>query len=174
MCVVAFVQTDLTMDPQLQQRGAVGPVFGKPPPSAAPSQQQQIIAATRFWQTDFEPIPEDDLVMLWTRPRTTPNTRQRWPHNYNWQCTKSSWGYSIRTADFRQIHLAYSKKKNFRGMNEKKLFSFFFFNCTILCLLLLSFDLYVPLHRFQSQSTIPIVATYRDNNSVLYLNLNYN
>ncbi|XP_060860312.1 nephrin-like [Metopolophium dirhodum] len=40
--------TDLTADPQLQQRGAVGPVFGKPPPSAAPSQQQQIIAATRF------------------------------------------------------------------------------------------------------------------------------
>ncbi|KAF0761388.1 nephrin-like [Aphis craccivora] len=50
--------TDLTVDQQLQQRGAGVPVFGKPPPSAAPlqqhqqqqqqQQQQQIIAATRF------------------------------------------------------------------------------------------------------------------------------
>jgi hypothetical protein len=51
MCVVVCVQTDLTVDQQLQQRGAGVPVFGKPPPSTAPSQQQQqqqIIAATRF------------------------------------------------------------------------------------------------------------------------------
>lgn len=63
------IQTDLTIADH--ERG----LFVKPPSvlttttTMQQQQQQQQIAATRFWQTsNFESIPEDDLVMLWSPP----------------------------------------------------------------------------------------------------------
>jgi len=170
MCVVACVQTDLTADPQLQQRGAVGPVFGKPPPSAAPSQQQQIIAATRFWQTDFEPIPEDDLVMLWTRPRTTPNTRRRRPHNCNWPYTKSPQEVIVcapRTFGKYVLRIQ-KKKKMLGGWTKKKCFSFFFKLFNIMSSTVVVWFMYPAFSHNPPFRSLRRTAI----NSVLYLNLN--